>query len=155
MFDLASWNVSSESSALILSIEAEFLGSEGYTMESAPYSHESLSEGSSRGTGCLKPMDAVALGSAETVATVGIIPVACVAAAVATMPRFPFDFFLVQVDVFVAVLSFSTLQPKIVAHVALVDVDVLVDVPDTIEVIEVVVEQIDALLVSQGLSVSE
>jgi len=71
------------------------------------------------------------------------------------MPRFPFDFFLVQVDVFVAVLSFSTLQPKIVAHVALVDVDVLVDVPDTIEVIEVVVEQIDALLVSQGLSVSE
>jgi hypothetical protein len=39
-----------------------------------------------------------------------------------------------------------------VAHVALVEVDVLVDVPDTMETREVVVEQIDALFVSQGLS---
>jgi hypothetical protein len=44
------------------------------------------------------------------------------------------------------------LQPKTVAHVALVDVDVVVVPRDTLETIEVVVEQIEAIFVSQGLS---
>jgi hypothetical protein len=57
-----------------------------------------------------------------------------------------------QAETWVAVFLSSTLQPRMVAHVALVDVDVVVVPLDTAEMTEVVVEQTDALLVSQGLS---
>ena len=55
----------------------------------------------------------------------------------------------------VPVLWSWTLQPKMVAHVAVVDIDVVVVPRDTTDTREVVVEQIDALLVSQGLSGSD
>jgi hypothetical protein len=57
-----------------------------------------------------------------------------------------------QAETRVAVFLFSTLQPRIVAHVELVDVDVVVVPLETAETTEVVVEQIDALFVSHGLS---
>ena len=51
-----------------------------------------------------------------------------------------------------SVLSSSILQPRIVAQAELTEVDVFVVPPETMEVTEVVVEQMDALLVSQGSS---
>lgn len=57
----------------------------------------------------------------------------------------------VQVATSVVLFSSSTLQPKMVAHVALVEVDVCVVPSDTTETNDVVVEQMDALLVSHGL----
>jgi hypothetical protein len=60
-----------------------------------------------------------------------------------------------QAEIRVAVFLFSTLQPRMVAQEALVEVDVCVIPLDTEVTTEVVVEHTDALLVSQGLSGSD
>jgi hypothetical protein len=70
---------------------------------------------------------------------------------VTSLARFVF-FANEQVETRVPVFLFSTLQPRTVAQVALVEVDVVVVPRDTTETTEVVVEHMDALLVSQGLS---
>lgn len=78
--------------------------------------------------------------------------VGCTVGAVLCSSLFRFVVADEQAETRVAVFLSSTLQPKMVAHVALVDVDVLVVPLDTTETTEVVVEQTEALLVSQRLS---
>ena len=57
-----------------------------------------------------------------------------------------------QVETWVLVVLSSRSQPRMIAQVLLVDVDVVVVPAETNETNEVVSEQIDALMVSHGLS---